>query len=447
MSTMLAAYVFALLGGVVLNLMPCVLPVLTMKVFHLVEHAHDEPRANRLHGLAYSAGILLFFAAIATVVVVFKAGGERLLWGQQFQSPIFVAMLTALLFGFALNALGVIEFGIGLSVGEASGYKGSLLNGLVAAIMATPCSAPGLGLALPFALNPTTPWNHTVGVFGMIGVGLALPFLLISFIPGVAKVLPKPGAWMVVFKQVMGFSLMAAAIWLFWTLQGTVSRDASTMFLLFLLAIAVAAWAIGNFAGPEQSPWRRRIVQGVAIGLTCVAGYVLLDLTPPVRAEAKLAPTTSTQPADVCSTLSDRPAVVDGRINWEDFDPQLVERALACNRPVFLDFTADWCANCKTNEQLFIETARIREDLGKTGILPVKVDFTSESEVIEQWIEKLGRAGIPIYVILTPDGERDLLPEVITTDLLSQALQRASKAHPPEQFRHAELAQPTRCPD
>lgn len=432
----LAVYGFALLGGMILNVMPCVLPVLTMKVFHVVEQAKEAPSVNRKHGLAYSGGILTFFLGIAAVVIALKVGGESLLWGQQFQNPMFVGILTVILFAFGLNALGVFEFTVGMSVQGGSGLKGSYVNGLVAAVMATPCSAPGLGLCLPFALSPKTPWPHTLGVFLVIGIGLSLPFLLVSFIPAVAKVLPKPGAWMTTFKSLMGFTLMGATVWMFTSLQSILGPSGAIDFLYFLLVLAIALWALGNFGGPEHSEARQWTVRGLAVAVPALAAFLILDMTP--QAKVKPSPVAAVVVKEG-EAPKDPPTVVDGHINWVPFSEDTIKANLERGRPVFMDFTADWCANCKTNEKLVIETDSIREMFTKTNILPMKVDFTNEDEEIEKWIEDLGRAGIPIYVILYPDGSKDLLPEVITKDLVTEAMAKASAKHPPDSIKPPEL--------
>ncbi|MEM1029490.1 MAG: thioredoxin family protein [Myxococcota bacterium] len=425
-------YAYALVGGLVLNVMPCVLPVLTMKVFHVVEQAKEDPGTNRRHGIAYSLGILAFFAGITAVVLTFKLAGEKLFWGQQFQSPLFVAGLATVMFVFGLNALGVFEFTVGLSHRGGSGYLGTFVNGLVAAVMATPCTAPGFSLFLPFALSGETPHYHTVGVFMTIGVGLALPFLAVSFVPAIARLLPKPGAWMSTFKTLMGFTLMGATVWLYGTLQSQLEPASATGFLAFLLTAAVGLWAYGKWSSFEYSDRVRWVARGVAGALVVAGGFFWIDLSPRTQT-ASAAPATAVKNG---SEWTD-PPVVDAeneKIIWTPYSEEVVKANLDRGRPVFMDFTAEWCANCKANEKAFIETATIRADLTRTNILPVKADFTNEDEEIEQMIEDLGRAGIPIYVVLTPDGKRHLLPEVINTELLSNALSAASTKFPPDQY-------------
>jgi len=419
--------VAAFVGGLILNVMPCVLPVLTMKVFHVIEKAKQDRAVNRLHGLAYGAGIVAMFWALATVVIALRASGERLGWGMQFQSPAFVAVLTALMVAFGLNALGVFEIAFGMGeVSTGQGYLGSFVSGLLAAIMSTPCSAPLLGAAASFALGSGASWWQTALMFTFIGLGLAFPFLLISFVPAVGRRLPRPGRWMETFKQLMGFTLLGAAVWLVGTLQVQLTAAGLQWFLAFLLVLSMALWGMQRFGNFEHGRRRRWLVRLIAAVGVAAAAWWMVDLTP-----------RQTNPSANRASRAHAPVVLHGKINWAPFDPAVVQRELGRGRPVFMDYTADWCANCKTNDKLFVETATTRAALERTQILPMKADYTTENETIEQWMEKLGRSAIPIYVVYYPDGSRDLLPEVITSQLLASAFDRAAHKYPPGEFRSA----------
>ena len=424
--TMLGA---AFLGGVILNIMPCVLPVLTMKVFHIVEQGSDDPRSNRFHGMAYSAGILFAFGVFAAGVIAIKASGELIGWGMQFQNPMFVAVLTGLMVVLGLNGLGVFEFAVSVSGGSKDGYWGSFGNGVVASVMATPCSAPFLGAAAAFAFAADTSAFFTFAIFEFIGLGLAFPFAIISFVPAVSKLLPKPGNWMVTFKKLMGFTLLAAAVWLFGVLQGQVARDASTWFLGFLVLVGLGLWAMEQFGGYRHSTRRRLAVRALVV-LVLVSGAVnMVDLRKPE------APTVAS------SGLVDAPVLTkDGKINWADFSSFRVSLERKRQRPVFMDYTADWCLNCKTNERLFLETPEVREALAATGILAMKADWTNEDEEITKWLEELGRSGIPAYAVYYPDGSRDVLPEVITQKMVLDLLAKASSKYPKVKFRSLQEA-------
>jgi thiol:disulfide interchange protein DsbD len=415
---------FGLVGGLILNVMPCVLPVLTMKVFHLLEHSAITRREQRLHGLAYTGGVIFSFLVLAAAVIALRASGERVGWGMQFQHAPFVATMVAVVFAFGLNALGVFEFSVSISGRPGGqGYGNSFANGILASVMSTPCSAPFLGSAAAFALGAGVPWWQTLALFLAIGVGLAAPFLAVSFVPGAGRMLPKPGPWMETFKALMGFTLLAAAVWLFGTLQAQISRDAATWFLAFLLVLAVALWGIHRFGGVIHATPRRIAVRVAAIAVVALAGVAMLRFDKPA---AEAAPA----------------AAGDDHIAWTGFDAGVVKRELAKKRPVFMDYTADWCANCKTNEKLFLETDAVRAALKRSGILPMKADMTNENEEIDKWLEELGRSGIPAYVIYLPDGTRDLLPEAITTEMVVAALDKAGHAFPPLQQANASAVQP-----
>jgi thiol:disulfide interchange protein DsbD len=418
----------AFAGGIILNIMPCVLPVLTMKVFHVVETAQESPAENRRLGSAYGLGVLVFFGIYTGLVVSLKLVGQSMGWGQQFQNPYFVAPVVLVLFVFGLNALGVFEFTVSGRQTSAGGVKGAFFTGILASIMATPCSAPLLGPAATFALESSSiSVFETSFVLMMIGVGFAFPFVLISFVPAVARLLPRPGAWMETFKQLMGFTLLGAAIWLFDTLQKQLSPDSLFWFVSFLLLVAVGLWAIQSFGGLQHSTGRRLGVR-FAVMVVLVGGAMFC--LPFERATKKEA---------IASSVTE-PPVKDGEINWTPFTPNRVALANKRNRPVFVDYTADWCANCKTNEKVVLETDTVRKALMETNILPVKADWTNEDEVIEEWLEKLGRSGIPAYAIYYPDGTYDLLPETITPSMVDERLRKAAAKHPEDKFLSIEQA-------
>lgn len=419
--------VMAFIGGLILNIMPCVLPVLTMKVFHLIQHAEDDAASHRMHGFAYGAGVMVTFIALALFLVTLRQAGDYVGWGMQFSDPGFVAVMVTVVFVFGLNALGVFDFEVAVQTEQRGGYVGSFINGIVASIMATPCSAPFLGSAAGFAMSAPA-WQMIV-IFMVIGAGLAFPFVLFSFVPAAGRLLPKPGAWMETFKQLMGFTLMGAAVWLFGVLVTQTSSESSNGFLWFLFVVALAVWAIGRFGGAIHSEGRRYAVRGIAVGISVLAAFSLIDIQPPDRSAA-----TGAMGYDAAD------AIVDGEIEWRSFDSQVVVETLAAGRPVFMDYTADWCMNCKANERLFIEVDRIREVLVETNILPMKADLTIENDEIRAWLEPFPYSGIPVYVVYLPGGETityDLLPQAITTEMLAERLLTASEQFPPEAFGSA----------
>jgi thiol:disulfide interchange protein DsbD len=401
----------SLLGGLILNVMPCVLPVLTLKAFTVVEHSKHHPTVRRMHGVAYTAGTVSLFLAIAGVVAVLKSSGRHLGWGMQFQYPPFVATLTALVFVFALNAIGLFEVLVSAQGGEGKDDKlwGSLVNGWFAAIMSTPCSAPFLGTAVAFALLETTTAVQTFLIFGTMGFGLALPYLALTFIPGLGERLPRPGAWMERVKQVMGFALLGTTIWLFGTFQRQVTPEASNWFLFFLLTIAFALWLAHNFGSIQHSAARRWIVR-----ITATAGVVFA--------------------ARAMVSFEKESVVSDGHIAWTPYSASVVAGAHARKRPIFLDFTAEWCASCKVNDKAILETDTVRKALKRTQILPVKVDMTNDNDEFDRLLDKfykgMNRNGIPAYVVYFPDGTFDLLPVVITAEMVQISLDAAAKKYP-----------------
>lgn len=459
MSNPIVILLEALLGGLVLNVMPCVLPVLTMKVFHAVEHGGGDKRARQLHGVAYTAGVVSAFLVLAIGVLALRTAGKHIGWGMQFQHPEFVASLVALIFTFGLNSLGVFEWTLSLSTRPGQeGYGASFGNGVFAAVMSTPCSAPFLGTAAALALAAGTPAWLTVAIFVAIGLGLASPFALVSFVPAAGKLLPRPGAWMETFKHVMGFTLLAAAVWLYGTLQAQISRAAATDFLYFLLVLAVALWGTHHFGGVLHGAARRYTVRALATGLVLVAGWQLVHfererkptegatravngapLLDPMHAAAPPPSDATALAVADATTATTAPEPVDdvlreGHVAWVPFDPTRIRAALANKRPVFIDFTAEWCANCKTNERVSIETDQVRGALDKAHFLPMKADWTNEDELIGQWLQQLGRSGIPAYVIYYPDGTRDLLPEgLVGADTFVEHISAGARKFPATQ--------------
>ncbi len=424
MASLLEYIGIGLLGGLILNVMPCVLPVLTMKLFHVLEHGSSDARSRKMHGVAYAAGILTAFLVLAIAVIVLRASGERVGWGMQFQHPPFVATMIALIFAFGLNALGVFEFNISVHGHHHQGYTASYFNGIFAAVMSTPCSAPFLGTAAAFALGAGAIWWQTLAMFLAIGFGLASPFLLVSFVPSLAKALPRPGQWMETFKSLMGFTLLAAAVWLFGTLQAQVTADSARDFLAFLLVLAIALWGTHHFGGVIYGNARRAIVRAVALGLVVAAGTQTLSLEQAKR-EIASAQCAGSAPAGA-------KAAAAAHIPWTAFDLGQIGVENKRGRPIFADFTAEWCANCKTNDKLFVDTQAVRDRLRTSGILPMKADLTNNDDALWDEANALGRTGIPIYVLYLPDGTRDLLPEAITTDMLVAHLEAAAKKFPPE---------------
>ena len=426
---MIATLALALLGGLILNVMPCVLPVLALKAMSVVDHARHDAHKRRMHGIAYTIGTMSMFIALAVVIVAVKASGHRLGWGMQFQHPTFVAAMTAIVFAFALNSVGVFEINMssGAEGGDDDKFLGSVVNGLFAALLSTPCSAPFLGTAAAVALGTDVPAWKTILIFAVIGLGLALPYLVITFIPSFSKVLPRPGRWMETVKTVLGFVLFGTAIWLFRTLQVQVTPASSNSFLIFLLALAVALWFGNRYGGVAAEPARRWIVRGLQVGGLVLVGYWSISFVKPTQAIAA-------DTAPLAKGSQDPPVIVDGHIAWTPYDAKRVQAEVKRGRPVFLDFTAEWCATCKANEHAFIETDTVRNAFTRTNILPMRVDMTVDNDELTALLETTGRTGIPVYLIVYPDGTRDLLPITITAEMVASHLDEASHKFPSEKF-------------
>jgi len=433
---MLTILLAALAGGVILNIMPCVLPVLALKAFSVVEHAKHDDRKRRLHGVFYTAGTMTMFLVLGALVVAGKSAGKHMGWGMQFQHPPFVAAMIAIVFVFALNALGVFEILVSAQ-GEGDNDKlwGSFVNGIFASILSTPCSAPFVGSAAAFAFGAQTSAVETLLVFAVMGFGLALPYLLLTQIPAFARILPKPGAWMQDVKMVMGFFLLGTAIWLLYSFAHQVTPDSLVNFLFFLLAIAVALWVGHRFGGIDRTALRRWVVRGLAAAFVFGVFKFAVHLEPAARAG-----TADPGVAMKAGGTGDvPPVIVDGHINWVPYNADRLKAELAHNRPVFLDFTAEWCATCKVNEKAFVETDSVRQAFERSKILPMKVDMTNSDEELEALQDAVlkghtDREGIPIYVVKFPGGEQDLLPLVITSELVVARLDDAAKKFPHEKF-------------
>lgn len=412
---LLYALGLALLGGLILNLMPCVLPVLAIKVFHVAELAHQSRRVVVGHGLAYTGGVLASMGALAVIVRGLRAAGTAVGWGFQFQEPVFVAAICTLLVAFALNLFGVFEVTFqpasAARLGaEATGLRRSFFEGLLAVILATPCTAPFLGTAVGFAFASTTP--VIFGIFLAIGVGLAAPYALVTLVPAWAGIVPRPGRWMETVRKALGFSLVATVVWLLWVVGRSVGVDAQALLLGFLVVVAFALWIFGGLQQVSSSGL-------VATAGIAVAGLVVLGLA-------------ALPLAGSGSRASDE-ALLDASLPgtpWRPYDLAVIGQELARGRPVFVDFTADWCITCKVNESVVLRDARVESELERLGVATFKADWTLYDEEIRQVLASFGKAGVPMYLVYAPGSPADpeVLPELLTVDLVVEALRDAAGA-------------------
>lgn len=408
------ALLYGFLGGLILNLMPCVLPVISLKIFGFIRQAGDDPRKILRHGLAFVAGIFVWFLGLGLLIVGLKAAGNEVTWAFQFQNPWFNLAISAIVFVFALNLFGVFEIVLpgraSNALAEASGgegYAGSFGQGIFATLLATPCTAPFLGSALGFAFSQPAP--VILAMFGSIALGMSAPYFLLSAQPGWMKILPKPGAWMERVKQFMGFPLIATLIWLLYILGNQKGFDAVIWALGFLLCLAIACWIYGAFCGPLSSP-AARFVSLVIIVLLVAFGswFFLAERFASARGAAASAPES-------------------GGLSWQPFSQKALDGLLAEGKPVFVDFTADWCISCKFNERTAIDTPAVRAAFAKSGIVPMKADWTNANPEITAALKKFGRVGVPFYV-LYPAGRADqpiILPEILTQQIVLDALAKA----------------------
>lgn len=440
---------FALLGGLILNVMPCVLPVLSIKVLGLVNQAEDDAKRIWLHGVAYTVGILVSFAALGALIIAAQTSGKMVGWGFQFQNSGFVATLVAVVFAFGLNLFGLFEVSfpgagsLDQVAAKQHGLSGSFLNGVFATILATPCTAPFLAPALGFALSQ--PPAILMLMLLVVGFGLALPFLVLAAFPTWSRLLPKPGPWMTTFKKSMGFLLLGTAVWLLDVLSYQVSREGLISFLAFLLVIAFGGWIYGHWGDPMRSARSRWTAMIVALALIGGGAQAMIDLERPAPAAAPppvaAAPTEpgddqqeDAKPEEAAAAAAVAapqpkiaPPVVDGEIQWLDFARNDVNAMAKEGKTVFIDFTASWCVTCKVFERTVINTDEMKAKLTKDCVVPVKADYTNEDPNITTWLKRFKRPGVPMYLIL-PAGKPDeviKLPDALTASSMLEGLKKA----------------------
>jgi thiol:disulfide interchange protein DsbD len=413
----------AFLGGILLNLMPCVFPVLFLKGLSLLQSSAQQRATLRHHGLVYAAGILASFWAIVALLLILRATGSQIGWGFHLQSPIFVAVLASFMFFFALSLAGQFDIGLSLtSLGSSlvdgpdakeHGYAGSFFTGILATVVATPCTAPLMGAAVGFALAQSA--GITFAVFTSLALGLAAPYVLLSWHPTWVRILPKPGAWMDIVKQVTAVPLFATAIWLAWVYGQLHPGDGVNQLALLLagfLVLAIAGWALGRW--PAQ--WPSRIA---------AAGLILLGLAIPLsqtHSAGGQRTTDTEQPAQ--STA--QPASLQ---EWQPYSQQALDAARAAGHPVFIDFTAAWCISCQFNERAVLKSADVEAALEAHSVALLKADWTNQDPEITRKLASVGRAGVPTYVLYpaSASAPADVLPELLSKDLVLNAINRDAR--------------------
>jgi thiol:disulfide interchange protein DsbD len=394
------ALAFALLGGLILNLMPCVFPVLAIKAASFVRLAGHSRAEIRRDGVAYAAGVLVSFGLMAATVLAIRAGAGEVSWGFQFQSPIFSLLVAYLFFVVGLNLSGVFEVGgrfagVGQSLADRGGMTGAFFTGVLAVVVATPCTAPFMAAALGFALSQPAP--QTVAVLLAMGLGLALPYLVLTFTPALQRLMPRPGPWMDRLRQFLAFPMYASAVWMIWVLTQQTGADGVLYALGGMVLIAFAIWLLRLGSPVSPTVWLRRGFASVAVLLAFSAALKLED-----------------QPATAASAAGGPSAGVsfDG---WERFSRARLDEAVAARKPVFVDFTAAWCITCLVNDRVALDTAATRRAFEETGTVKLKGDWTNRDPEITATLKEYGRAGVPLYLYWAPGADRPkILPQILT---------------------------------
>ena len=390
------AIIFALLGGMILNLMPCVFPVLSIKVMSLA--AADRTRLA-IHGWVYTLGIVVCFVGFAAALLIARKGGEAIGWGFQLQSPGLIAALAYLFFVMGLSMSGLINFGsslmgAGQNLTQKSGLSGSFFTGVLAAVVASPCTAPFMGAALGFAL--TQPAIACIAVFAALGFGMALPLLILCYLPALATRLPKPGTWMDNLKQFLAFPLYLSAIWLLWVFGRQTSVSGMAALCSGAVAIAFGCWLLGREA---QGIWQ--LIRRICIAISWLLAVALVWQ----GAESRAQKNTS-----------------DNR--WQTYSPELVASLRSEGRPIFINLTADWCLTCLANERIALHTEEVEQLFDELNVVTIKGDWTNTDPKITELLRDYGRSGVPLYLWFPANSSEKavILPQLLTKDLLTRAL-------------------------
>ncbi|WP_374514963.1 protein-disulfide reductase DsbD family protein [Brevundimonas sp.] len=411
----LQAALFALLGGLILNLMPCVFPILAMKAAALSAAAHDPARARR-DGLAFLAGVLTTFLALAGLLLALRAGGEAIGWGFQLQSPAVIAGLSLLMLAVALNLSGVFHMGAGLQAAGSGplarlpGAAGAFFTGMLAVVVAAPCTAPFMAFALGAAL--LMPWPMALVVFLMLGLGLALPFVLVSLTPRLLARLPRPGPWMERLKGLLAFPMYGTAAWLVWVFARQSGAEALGLLLLAAVLAAFGLWLAG-LTQARRAEGGAGVVSAVAAAVALVSAIALAGVAARMPAE------------------TDTPAAQTSALPSQPWSPDAVEAARSEGRPVLVNFTADWCVTCKINERTALSSAATRRAVEKANALYLVGDWTRRDDAITAELRRHGRSGVPLYLLYAPGAaEPRVLPQLLTEGTVIGALKAASPVRP-----------------
>jgi thiol:disulfide interchange protein DsbD len=389
---------------VILNLMPCVFPVLAIKVLAFAQHA-DDKAAHRANGLAYTAGVVLSFLALGGLLLGLRAAGEQLGWGFQLQSPGVVAVLAVLFTLIGLNLAGLFEFGNVLpsrvaTLQAKNPTADAFLTGVLATAIASPCTAPFMGASLGLAIG--LPVVQALAVFGALGLGMALPYLAASWWPAIARALPRPGAWMNTFRQLMAFPMFATVVWLLWVLGQQSGIDGAAALLMLLVVLALLVWALG-LRGKG-----RAVLSGLsALALVWLGWTVGPNVTRMQEAAA----------------ATEAPTTVQG-MSWQAWSPEREAALLAEGRPVFVDFTAAWCVTCQYNKRSTLADAGLLADMAAKNVALLRADWTRRDPLVTQALAALGRNGVPVYAIHKTGQPSQVLSEILSVQEVRTAIER-----------------------
>ncbi|PIJ57724.1 cytochrome C biogenesis protein [Erwinia sp. OLMDLW33] len=406
---MLTAIAAAFLGGIILNLMPCVFPVISLKALSLIRH-HDKPAQARAEGLAFLAGVVVTMLLLVGVLLLARSGGSAVGWGFQLQSPLVIALLILVMLLSALNLFGLFEVGMSVQrVGEVGsgrgGLTGSALTGALAIIVATPCSAPFMASAVGYAL--TQPPAASVVIFIALALGFAAPFTLVSFFPLLARVLPKPGTWMVTLKHALAFPMLAAVAWLIWVLERQAGSAALAAILGCCLLVSFAAWLYG-MAQKRRMMGQRHWALHIATAL-----FILLAVPPLANLKTSADEPGSAQASEAAAAVAWSPANVDA-IKGQ-------------GKPILVNFTASWCITCQVNDRTSLSTQAVKAAMARTDTIYMVADSTKYNPDVEQALSDFGRGGLPLYVVYPADGGKPVvLPQVLTPNIVISALDKAT---------------------
>ena len=391
-------------GGILLNLMPCVFPVLSLKALSIAGHGQVR-RQQQLQALWYSLGVVMSFVMLAILLIVLRSAGAAVGWGFQLQNPYLVALLVYLLFALGLSLSGVVQFGLGLmntgsAVADSGGSRGAFFTGVLAVVVASPCTAPFMGTALGYAVSQEA--AIALLIFAALGFGMALPFLLLALVPGFSRVLPKPGVWMDMLKQWLAYPLYLSAVWLLWVYGRQSGVDAQAMLLIGVVCIAAACWL-----------WGRRQLSLAGNGSVMLAAVLLLL----ALALPGFAPYQQRNPADTATADQ----------SWQSWSADTLSELRQQGKPVLVNMTADWCITCLVNERVALSSDSTKAALALYDVTYLKGDWTLRDAAITEYLRLYQRDGVPLYVLYWPGQQPEVLPQILTPDTVPQALARLSR--------------------